>query len=109
MDMMYMPDALDAAISIMEADPNRLIHRNSFNVTSMSFDPEMIYAEIKKHYPEFQMVYDVDPLKQHIADSWPNCLDDSCARDEWGWQPHYDLERMTTDMIEKLRIKLGKE
>ena len=109
MDMMYMPDALDAAISIMEADPDRLIHRNSFNVTSMSFDPEMIYAVIKKHYPEFQMAYDIDPLKQHIADSWPNCLDDSCARDEWGWKPHYDLERMTTDMIEKLRIKLGKK
>jgi len=106
MDMMYMPDALDAAISIMEADPDRLIHRNSFNVTSMSFDPEMIYAEIKKHYPDFQMIYDVDPLKQHIADSWPDSLDDSCARNEWSWQPHFDLERTAADMIEKLRMKL---
>jgi len=106
MDMMYMPDALDAAISIMEADPDRLIHRNSFNVTSMSFDPEMIYAEIKKHYPKFQMVYEVDPLKQSIADSWPNCLDDSCARNEWGWKPHFNLERTATDMITKLQVKL---
>ena len=103
MDMMYMPDALDAAISIMEADPVRLIHRNSFNITSMSFDPEMIYAEIKKHYPEFQMNYDVDPLRQSIADSWPDCIDDSCARNEWGWKPNFDLERTTADMIKKLR------
>ena len=109
MDMMYMPDALDAAINIMEADPNRLIHRNSFNVTSMSFDPEMIYAQIKKRYPEFQMVYDIDPLKQNIADSWPNRLDDSCARNEWDWKPNFDLERTTADMIEKLERKLGKK
>jgi len=107
MDMMYMPDALDAAIRIMEADPNRLVHRNSFNVTSMSFDPEMIYAEIKKYYPEFQMVYDIDPLRQSIADSWPDCLDDSCARDEWGWEPNFDLVRTTTDMIKKLQNKLN--
>jgi len=109
MDMMYMPDALDAAIAIMEADPSRLIHRNSFNLTAMSFDPEMIYAEIKKHYPNFQMTYDVDPLKQHIADSWPNRLDDSCARNEWGWKPNFDLKRTTADMIEKLKIKLKKK
>ena len=106
MDMMYMPDALDAAINIMEADPDRLIHRNSFNVTSMSFDPEMIYAEIKKHYPEFQMVYNIDPLRQNIANSWPNSLDDSCARNEWGWKPNFDLEQTTADMIEKLKMKL---
>jgi len=108
MDMMYMPDALDAAIKIMEADPGRLVHRNSFNLTAMSFDPEMIYAEIKKHYPNFQMTYDVDPLKQHIADSWPNRLDDSCARNEWDWEPNFNLERMTADMIENLKVKFGK-
>jgi nucleoside-diphosphate-sugar epimerase len=108
MDMMYMPDALDAAINIMEANPERLIHRNSFNVSAMSFDPEMIYAKIKKHYPDFQMTYMVDPLKQHIADSWPDCLDDSCAQNEWDWKPHFDLERMTVDMIKKLQIKLAK-
>ncbi|MDR2682854.1 MAG: NAD-dependent epimerase/dehydratase family protein [Dysgonamonadaceae bacterium] len=105
MDMMYMPDALDAAIDLMEADPARLVHRNAFNVTAMSFDPEMLYNEIKKHYPDFRMVYHIDPLKQDIADSWPNRLDDSCAREEWGWRPHYDLESMTRDMIEKLRKK----
>jgi nucleoside-diphosphate-sugar epimerase len=106
MDMMYMPDALDAMIDLMEADPAKLIHRNSFNVTAMSFDPEMLYAAIKKHYPDFKMVYNIDPLKQAIADSWPNKLDDSCARKEWGWQPHYDLEKMTEEMISKLKVKL---
>lgn len=106
LDMMYMPDALDAAIQIMEADPSKLIHRNSFNVTAMSFDPDMLYQEIRKYYPEFKMTYDVDPLKQHISDSWPNSLDDSCAREEWGWQPHYDLPKMTEDMIRQLRRKL---
>jgi nucleoside-diphosphate-sugar epimerase len=106
MDMMYMPDALDAAIRIMEADPAKLVHRNSFNITAMSFDPEMIYNSICKYYPGFQIVYDIDPLKQSIADSWPNSLDDSCAREEWGWEPHFNLERMTADMIDKLRRKL---
>ncbi|MDR0543599.1 MAG: NAD-dependent epimerase/dehydratase family protein [Dysgonamonadaceae bacterium] len=107
MDMMYMPDALDAAINLMEADPAKLAHRNSFNVTAMSFDPEMLYNEIKKQYPDFQMVYNIDPLKQQIADSWPNRLDDTCAREEWGWQPHYDLPGMTKDMLEKLTKKLS--
>jgi nucleoside-diphosphate-sugar epimerase len=106
MDMMYMPDALDAAIQLMEADAGRLIHRNSFNVTAMSFDPEMLYAEIRKHIPDFQMRYDVDPLKQGIADSWPNCLDDSCARSEWGWRPRYGLAEMTEEMITQLRARL---
>jgi len=100
---MYMPDALNAAINIMEADPGKLIHRNSFNIASMSFDPEMIHTAIKKHYPDFQMQYDIDPLKQIIADSWPNSLDDSCAREEWGWNPEYDLEKMTEDMIRVLK------
>jgi nucleoside-diphosphate-sugar epimerase len=107
MDMMYMPDALDAMINLMEADPAKLLHRNSFNVTAMSFDPETIYAEIRKHYPAFEMQYKVDPLKQAIADSWPNSLDDSCARAEWGWHPQYDLERMTVDMIEHLKQRLS--
>ncbi|GHT05421.1 UDP-glucose 4-epimerase [Bacteroidia bacterium] len=107
MDMMYMPDALDAMIHLMEANPEKLIHRNSFNVTAMSFDPEMLYAAIKKYYPNFKMVYNIDPLKQAIADSWPNKLDDSCARKEWGWQPHYDLDKMTADMISKLSGKLS--
>ena len=108
MDMMYMPDALNAAITLMEADPARLKHRNAFNIASMSFAPETIYAAIKKHVPDFEMVYDVDPLKQSIADSWPDCMDDSCARAEWDWKPQYDLESMTVDMLEKLRVKLNK-
>jgi nucleoside-diphosphate-sugar epimerase len=106
MDMMYMPDALDAAINLMEADPAKLIHRNSFNVTAMSFDPEMLYASIKRYYPDFKIVYNIDPLKQNIADSWPNKLDDSCAREEWGWKPHFDLDRMTDDMIRHLKLRL---
>ncbi len=108
MDMMYMPDALHAAIQIMEADPTRLVHRNAFNIASMSFGPETIYAEIKKHVPDFKMRYEIDPLKQSIADSWPDNMDDSCARKEWDWKPRYDLASMTTDMLEKLRARLLK-
>lgn len=105
MDMMYMPDALNAAISLMEADPSRLVHRNAFNIAAMSFSPEQIFAEIKKHIPSFEMEYNVDPLKQSIADSWPDSLDDTCAREEWDWKPQYDLSAMTIDMIEKLRAR----
>jgi len=105
MDMMYMPDALNAAISLLEADPSRLVHRNAFNIASMSFAPENIYAEIKKNIPTFEMVYDVDPLKQAIADSWPDSLDDTCARQEWDWKPQFNLESMTIDMIEKLKAR----
>ena len=105
MDMMYMPDGINAAIKIMEADSAGLIHRNSFNVTAMSFDPEIIYKQIKKYIPGFEMEYNIDPLRQGIAESWPNSLDDKCAREEWGWQPEFDLDTMTKDMIEKLRIK----
>jgi nucleoside-diphosphate-sugar epimerase len=108
MDMIYMPDALHAAIMLMEADPSRLIHRNAFNIASMSFAPETIYAAIKKYKPEFQMVYDVDPLKQSIADSWPDCLDDTCARQEWDWAPHYDIDAMTRDMLDKLPKRILK-
>ena len=106
MDMMYMPDALRAAIELMEANPDRLIHRNGFNVAAMSFDPEMIFNAIKKERPAFEMVYDVDPLKQSIAESWPDQMDDSCARREWDWQHEYNLPAMTKDMLEKLSVKL---
>ncbi len=107
MDMMYMPDALNAAIMLMEADPTRLVHHNGFNIAAMSFEPEMIYQEIKKHKPNFEMVYDVDPLKEAIATSWPNKMDDSCARKEWDWKPQYDLSSMTIDMLDKLSKKLS--
>lgn len=107
LDMMYMPDALRAAVELMEADPSKLIHRNSFNVSAMSFDPELIAASIKKELPHFELKYEIDPIKQSIADSWPNSMDDSCARDEWNWKPEYDLDSMTKDMLAKLRLKLG--
>ena len=106
MDMMYMPDALHAAISLMQADPARLKHRNGFNVTAMSFAPEIIFEEIKKYRPEFEMEYDGDPMKQAIADSWPDCLDDSAAREEWDWQPKYDISSMTKDMLEQLSKRI---
>jgi nucleoside-diphosphate-sugar epimerase len=106
MDMMYMPDALNAIVNLMEADASTLKHRNSFNVTAMSFDPEEIAAEIKKHIPGFEISYDVDPIRQGIANSWPNSIDASAAREEWGFKAEYDLAKMTKDMLEKLSIKL---
>ena len=106
LDMMYMPDAIKAAIDLMEADPTKLKHRNAFNVTAMSFDPEKIAASIKKVIPEFVLEYDVDPVRQAIANSWPNSMDDSDAREEWGWNPEYDLEAMTKDMLDVLSKKL---
>ena len=108
LDMMYMPDAIKAAIDLMEADPGKLKHRNAFNVTAMSFDPEIIAAEIKKHIPEFTWDYDVDPVRQAIAETWPNNMDDSAAKEEWGWKPAYELPVMAKDMIEKLTVKLSK-
>lgn len=106
MDMMYMPDALKAAIDIMNADPDKLVHRNAFNVASMSFDPEILFAKIKEYYPDFTMRYEINPVCQAIADSWPDKMDDSCAREEWGWKPDYDLDSMTKDMIKNLKLKL---
>jgi nucleoside-diphosphate-sugar epimerase len=106
LDMMYMPDAIKGAIQLMEADAKKLKHRNAFNVTAMSFAPEHLAAEIKKIIPEFTMDYKVDPLRQAIADSWPNSMDDGAARAQWGWDPEYDLAAMTRDMIEKLSEKL---
>ena len=107
MDMMYMPDALRACVELMEADPAKLVHRNSFNIASMSFTPEIICAEIRKRMPDFTMDYDVDPVKESIARSWPNSLDDTCAREEWGWKPEWDLSRMTDDMLEHIHLKLA--
>lgn len=108
MDMMYMPDALRAAIEIMEADPTKLVHRNSFNIASMSFEPDTIYQQIRKYLPDFEMEYQVDPLRQAIAESWPNSLDDTCAREEWGWKPEYGLDAMTKDMLAKLKERFGR-
>ncbi|MBN8199983.1 MULTISPECIES: L-threonine 3-dehydrogenase [Bacillaceae] len=106
MDMMYMPDALNAIVDLMEADADKLIHRNSFNVTAMSFEPEQIAAEIRKHIPGFEISYEVDPVRQAIADSWPNSIDASAAKEEWGFKADFDLAKMTADMLDKLRTKL---
>lgn len=106
MDMMYMPDALQAAVHLMQADPARLRHRNSFNIASMSFEPEQLFAKIREYIPELRVKYEVDPVRQAIAESWPDRMDDSCAREEWDWKPTYDMNSMTKDMIRHLRDKL---
>lgn len=80
MDMMYMDDAIEGIVKLMNADANRLEHRNSFNITAMSFEPEQIAASIRRRIPDFELNYDVDPARQGIANSWPNSIDDSCAR-----------------------------
>ncbi len=102
LDMMYMPDAVRAAIGVMEADPDRLVHRNAFNVTAMQLTPRTLAEEIARHLPGFEITYEVDPMRQAIADSWPDRLDDSAAREEWGWEPAYDTAAMTEDMLRNL-------
>jgi nucleoside-diphosphate-sugar epimerase len=101
LDMMYMPDTLDAVLQLLEADPERLRHRNAFNVTAMSITPEELGEEIRKQIPDFTLDYDVDPMRQAIADSWPRSIDDSCARADWDWAPKFDLAKMTEDMLAK--------
>jgi nucleoside-diphosphate-sugar epimerase len=103
LDMMYMPDAIRASIDVMEADASQLVHRNAFNIAAMQFTPEDLAAAIREHIPGFVLEYDVDPLRQTIASSWPKRLDDSAAREEWGWEPEFDLGRMTADMLENLK------
>ena len=103
--MMYMPDCIKCTIDLIEAPVEKLVHR-SYNITAMSFAPEEIAAEIKKHIPEFEMSYEPD-FRQQIAESWPASIDDSAAQKEWGWKPDYDLAAMVKDMLEKLSKKLG--
>lgn len=100
--MMFMPDALRAAIELMEADASRLKHFNSFNVGALSFDPEKVAASIQKRLPGFKLEYDVNPLLQSIADSWPDDLDDTAAREEWDWVPKYNLDQMTNVMLDAI-------
>lgn len=102
LDMMYMPDALRAAVELMETGSSKLKHRNAFNITAMSLEPETLANEIRKYVPNFKMTYKIDPVRQAIAESWPNKMDDSAAREEWGWCHEYDLGKMTKDMIEVL-------
>ncbi len=103
LDMIYMPDAIKAAIDLMEADPAKLRHRNAFNVSAMSFSPEDLAAYIRKYIPDFEISYSIDPVRQALANSWPNMLEDYAARVEWGWDPEYDIDAMTRDMLEVLK------
>jgi len=105
MDMMYMPDALEAIVKLMEADPAKLKHRCAFNISAMSFEPEGLAASIKKVLPNFELSYNVDPVRQAIADSWPDSLDCSAAKEEWGFAPKFDLDAMTRDMLERVKEK----
>ena len=105
MDMMYMDDAVDAIIQLMEADADRLEHRNAFNVTSMSINPEMVANEIRKHIPDFKLEYDVDPIRQEIAESWPNVIDSTEAVKQWDFNPQYNLAKMTEIMLQAIRNK----
>jgi nucleoside-diphosphate-sugar epimerase len=105
--MMYMPDAVSSLIDVATADLDRLKHHVDYNVAAMSFTPTELAAAIKQRIPGFEMQYDVDPLRQTIADSWPDKLDDTVARREWDWSPRYDLDAMVDDMLENLRRKLA--
>ena len=105
LDMMYMPDAVAAMIELMEAEADRLNHRNAYNVSAMSVTPAEIAAAIRRHIPTFAVDYEVDPVRQAIADSWPRSLDDAAARADWGFAPRYDLEAMTKDMLARLQAK----
>lgn len=107
LDMMYMPDALAAMIQVMEAKAECLHHRNAYNVTAMSVTPAEIADAIRQRIPAFAVDYEVDPVRQAIADSWPRSLDDSEARKDWSWAPRYDLEAMTKDVLTRLREKLA--
>jgi nucleoside-diphosphate-sugar epimerase len=104
LDMMYMPDAINAAIDVMEAAPKKLRYRNAYNVTSMSLTVDMLALEIQKHLPDFKYEVKVDPLRQGIADSWPNGMDDSAARKDWNWVPKYNLEMVVKVMLNKLKL-----
>jgi nucleoside-diphosphate-sugar epimerase len=105
LDMMYMPDAIRGSIELMEVSSQRLVHRNAFNMTAMQVTPESLAASIREHIRDFAIEYEVDPIRQAIADSWPRRIDDRAAREEWDWRPEYDLASMTADMIEHLRAR----
>jgi len=102
--MMYMPDAINGTIQLMEADYDKLIHHSDFNHAAMSFSVTELAESIRKHIPDFKVTYEPDS-RQAIADSWPNSIDDSAAREEWGWTPEWDLDAMTVDMLKQLRIR----
>jgi len=103
MPMLYMPDCLDATITLLNA-PNEQLKQRTYNVTGFSFTPAQVFESIKKEIPEFTIKYEPD-FRQKIADSWPRSLDDSCARRDWGWNPKFNLDTMTTDMLKHLRVQ----
>lgn len=103
--MMYLPDAIKGTVELMQTDFDRLIHHTNFNMTAFSFSPARLAAEIKKHIPGFTISYEPD-YRQSIAESWPQTIDDSTARKEWNWKPHFSLEKMVADMMHHLRAKL---
>ena len=106
MDMMYMPDAVEAIVQLMEAPAEQLVHRNAFNVSAMSVCPEDFEKAIQAHLPDFKLSFKVDSVRQTIAESWPNAIDTTAAQTEWGFSPNYTLEKMTADMLEKLSVKI---
>jgi nucleoside-diphosphate-sugar epimerase len=99
--MMYMNDAVKATLDLMESPAGQVKVRTSYNISAMSFCPAQVAATIKKHIPEFSIIYQPD-FRQAIADSWPKSIDDSAARSDWGWQPQFGLEEMTVDMLKNL-------
>jgi len=105
--MMFMPDAIDAALQLMEADTSKLTVRSSYNLAAVSFNPAELAAEIRKHIPDFSITYKPD-FRQKIAESWPQSIDDSVARKEWGWKHRYDLATMTDIMLKEIGKKIGK-
>ena len=102
--MLYMPDALKATLDIMHAPAEQIKIRSSYNLAGMSFGPEEIAAAIQKYIPDFNITYKIDS-RQQIAESWPAVIDDSRAREDWGWKPNYDLDKMTIDMLENLKMQ----
>lgn len=105
--MMYMPDGIRATLELMHAPNDSINIRSSYNLSGMSFDPQMIHDSIKRYYPEFELTYKTD-FRQEIANTWPKSIDDSVARSDWGWVPEYDLKNMVDDMIKQLKLKLVK-
>ncbi len=103
--MMFMPDAIDSTIKLMECDADKISIRSSYNLGGISFNPNEIAAAIKKHIPEFEISYEPD-FRQKIAESWPQSIDDSVAREDWGCSYLYNLEKMTGVMLEEIRKKV---
>lgn len=105
LDMMYMPDTLRAIVDLLKADTKQLVHRNAYNVSAMNFTPKEIALSIQKFLPHFKMNYQIDPVRQNIADSWPDSMDCSIAKKEWAFTTQYDLDKMTEDMLQRLSQK----